>query len=72
MVMVERLQLVSTGLFAILAALLASSYTAGALTSVRTPDNVELSREVWDIALEDVAMPFPLKTLGEWVLESAE
>ena len=53
-------------------ALLTSSYTAGALTSVRTPDDVELSREFWDIALEEVAVPFPFKNLGEWMLEPAE
>ena len=53
-------------------ALLTSSCTAGALTSVGTPDDVELSRALWDIALEDMAVLFPFKTLGEWMLESAE
>ena len=39
-------------------AILTSSYAARALASVRTPDDVELSRELWDITMEEVEAGF--------------
>ena len=39
-------------------ATLTSSYAARALASVKTPDDVELSRELWDITMEEVDAGF--------------
>ena len=39
-------------------ATLTSSYAARALASVRTPEDVELSRELWDITMEEVEAGF--------------
>ena len=39
-------------------ATLASSYAARALASVKTPEDVELSRELWDITMDEVEAGF--------------